>query len=369
MTDKPRIAYLSGSNATIGNSPALVTSNKARAQYGLPLRPNPDGSAPRFDVLRPQRLAAPATVYVQQFSAHPLEKDAAELYGPPDGYVDAAGAFREDRRSDTDIPVYRVELTPEDGLYPLPYMARQADGSAWEDDCAYPGAPASHSRQAYYPDGSRIFEEIDRFGMDEHGMGNLISRLADVDFYRVLPSGGYTKGLSAAERTDVGEGDIQPEKMGQDFFVYRPVHLAVSPPRGRLATIVNDVQKILDSGEYLGAIWTQGSPRVEETLYWMNLLLDTTLARSAMTGRRTWWIRSTIFHPASGRTARAKTAPVPWSSRNSRYSRHAKCRKATPAPAATSSPAVMAGCWAPSVTASRRSSPIYPARSTRISRT
>ena len=74
MTDKPRIALLSGSNATIGNSPALVTSNKARAQYGLPLRPNPDGSAPRFDVLRPQRLAAPATVYVQQFSAHPLER-------------------------------------------------------------------------------------------------------------------------------------------------------------------------------------------------------------------------------------------------------------------------------------------------------
>ena len=74
MTDKPRIAYLSGSNATIGNSPALVTSNKARAQYGLPLRPNPDGSAARFDVLRPQRLAAPVTVYVEQFSAHPLER-------------------------------------------------------------------------------------------------------------------------------------------------------------------------------------------------------------------------------------------------------------------------------------------------------
>lgn len=287
MTDKPRIAHLSGSNATIGNSPALVTSNKARAQYGLPLRPNPDGSAPRFDVLRPQRLAAPATVYIQQFSAHPLENDAAELYGPPDGYVDATGVFHEDRQSAGDIPVYRVELTPEDGLYPLPYMARQADGSAWEDDCAYPGAPASHSRQAYYPDGSRIFEEIDRFGMDEHGMGNLVSRLADVDFYRVLPSGGYTKGLAAADRTDVGDGDIAPEEMGQDFFVYRPVHLAVSPPRGRLATIVNDVQKILDSGDYLGAIWTQGSPRVEETLYWMNLLLDTTLPVCGNAAQRT----------------------------------------------------------------------------------
>ena len=215
-------------------------------------------------------------------------QDAAELYGPPDGYVDASGAFHEDRQSDSaDTPVYRVELTPEDGLYPLPYMARQADGSAWEDDCAYPGAPASHSRQAYYPDGSRIFEEIDRFGMDEHGMGNLISRQADVDFYRVLPSGGYTKGFAAADRTDMGEGDIPAEELGQDFFVYRPVHLAVSPSRGRLATIVNDVQKILDSGDYLGAIWTQGSPRVEETLYWMNLLLDTTLPVCGNAAQRT----------------------------------------------------------------------------------
>jgi len=29
-------------------------------------------------VLRAQRLAAPVTVYVEQFSAHPLEPDAAE---------------------------------------------------------------------------------------------------------------------------------------------------------------------------------------------------------------------------------------------------------------------------------------------------
>jgi L-asparaginase len=27
----------------------------------------------------------------------------------------------------------------------------------------------------------------------------------------------------------------------------------------------------------MGAIWTQGSPRIEETIYWLNLLLDTTL--------------------------------------------------------------------------------------------
>ena len=36
MNAKPRIAHFSGPNATIQNSPPLVTSNKARAKYGLP---------------------------------------------------------------------------------------------------------------------------------------------------------------------------------------------------------------------------------------------------------------------------------------------------------------------------------------------
>lgn len=287
MTDKPRIAHLAGANATIGNSPPLVTSNKARAQYGLPLKTNPDGSPARFDVLRTQRLAAPVTVYVEQYSAHPLERDTAELYGPPDGYVDSKGAFHEDRQSDSDTPVFKIELRPEDGLYPLPYMARQADGSAWEDDCAFPLAPAEKSRQAYYPDGSRIFEEIDRFGIADDGTGNLISAKADVDFYRVLPSGGYTKGLPANERTDMGEGDIPPERLGRDFFAYRPVHLAASPPRAVMATMVNDIHDILETGDYLGAIWTQASPRLEETLYWFNLLLDTTLPIAGNAAQRT----------------------------------------------------------------------------------
>jgi L-asparaginase len=120
MTARPRIAHFAGPNATIQNSPPLMTSNKARRKYGLPLVRNPDGTEARFDVLRPQRLAAPATVYVEQFSAHPLERDAAELYGPPDGYLDAHGQFRKERQSPADKPVHEIELRPEDGLYPLP---------------------------------------------------------------------------------------------------------------------------------------------------------------------------------------------------------------------------------------------------------
>jgi L-asparaginase len=274
---KPKIAVFSGPTATIQNSEPLVTSNKARHKYGLPLRTNPDGSRRRFDALRAQRLAAPVTVYIAQFSAHPLERDAAELYAPPDGYLDPAGVFHTERQGSHDIPVYEVTLRPEDGLYPLPYMARQANGQAWEDDGTVPQAPAAQCRQPFYPDGSRLFEEIDRLGIGDDGLASLLSSKADYDFYRAVPSGGYTKGLPAGKRTDVGEGDIAPEELGQDFFPYRPAYLRWEPPMASLARLTNVVQQALASGQYVGAIWLEGSPFVEETSYWLNLLIDTTV--------------------------------------------------------------------------------------------
>jgi L-asparaginase len=277
MARKARIAHLAGPNATIQNTPPLVTSNKARATHRLPLLRQDDGAPARFDVLRPQRLAKPVIVHVEQFSAHPLEADAAELYGPPDGYIDEAGQVHKKRQSVSDRPVYEVELRPEDGLYPLPYMATQADGQAWEEECAFPDAPEAQARQGFLPDGSRAFEEIDRLQIGEKGTGNLISGKAEIDFYRVLPPAGYTKGLPADRRTDVGTGDIAPEHRGTDFFPYKPPHIAASAPRAALARATNLVQEILASGRYDGAIWTEGSPRIEETIYWFNLLLDTPL--------------------------------------------------------------------------------------------
>src|SRR5438132_7956503 len=264
MNSKPRIAHISGSNATISSSPPLVTSNKAREKRGLELLKDAEGKPVRFDVLRAQRLAAPVKVYVEQFSAHPLERDASELYGPPDGYLDRSGAFHKERKNANDVPVYEVTLSPEDGLYPLPYMAVQADGKPWDDDTTHKNAPANLARQPFYPDGTRVFEEIDRLGVDNHGFGSMISSRVDVDFHRVTPPAGYKKG-------------DPPEVMGRDFFPYRPYHLAASPGRRELATITNSVQKIMASGRYAGAIWTQGSPRIEETIYWLNLLIDTTL--------------------------------------------------------------------------------------------
>jgi L-asparaginase len=274
---RPIIAVFSGPTATVQNSEPLVTSNKARKKYGLPLRANPDGSPARFDVLRPQYLAAPVTIYIKQFSAHPLERDAAELYAPPDGYIGSDGVFRKEPRGPGDTPVYEVTLLPEDGPYPLPYMARQANGQPWESEAAYPLAPAHLCRQSFYPDASRIFEEIDRLGMGHQGTGNLLSSKADFHFYRPAPSGGYKHGLLERERTDNGEGDIAPETFGINFFAYRPSHVRKSPSMGQLAHLTNVVQKAMSSGRYTGAIWLEGSPNVEESIYWLNLLIDTTV--------------------------------------------------------------------------------------------
>jgi hypothetical protein len=274
---KPRIAHLAGPHATIQNTPPLITSNKARQKHGLPLLTHPDGSPTRYDMLRTQRLAAPATVYVEQFSAHPLEADKAELYGPPDGYIGADGKFSKQRHADSDKPVYEIELRPDDGLYPLPYMARQADGSAWEEECAVPGAPDEKARQGFFPDGSRSFEQIERLEISPYGKNNLISARAEVEFHRILPPSGYTKGLPKARRTDQGEGDIAPELRGRDFFPYRPFHLGSAPKRPSLARLTNAAQKVLASGKYEGAQWTEGSPSIEETAYWFHIMLDTTL--------------------------------------------------------------------------------------------
>jgi hypothetical protein len=215
-----------------------------------------------------------------------LERDSAELYAPPDGYIDSAGVFHKQRTSPADKPVYEVTMQPEDGLYPLPYMARQANGQPWETDGTEKNVPSELCRVSFFPDGSRLFEEIDRLGVSHDGVGSLLTAKADFDFYRALPSGGYAKGRSAGERTDVGEGNIPPETRGVDFFPYRPGHLRKEPPMAALARVTNVVQRALGSGKYLGAIWLEGSPFVEETTYWLNLLIDTTLPIAGNSSQR-----------------------------------------------------------------------------------
>ena len=273
---KPRIAVFSGPTATIQNNAPLVTSNKARAQYGLPLLKDEWGRTVT-DWPRYQRIAAPVTVYVEMFTAHPLEADVKELYAAPDGYVNARGEFSKKKSAANDKPVYAVTLKPEDGLYALPYMGRQANGQAWEGVATKPGAPFSEARQTFVPNASRIFEEIERNG------GGIFAK-ADYDFYRAVPAGGYTKGLPAAQRTDVGQGDIPPEKLGVDFFAYGPY--AAAQGRPMLARATNFVQKAMASGKYQGALWLEGSPSVEDTSYWLSLTVDTKLPLTANSAHR-----------------------------------------------------------------------------------
>src|SRR5947199_74927 len=198
---KTKLAVFSSPTATIQNSEPLVTSNKARENYGLPPRLNPDGTPMRFDVLRAQKLATAVTVYIEQFSAHPLERDAAELYAPPDGYLDSSGVFHKQPTGPNDKAVYAVTLRPEDGLYPLPYMARQANGQGWEMDGTEKNAPGELCRVPFFPDGSRLFEEIDRLGISDEGVGCLLSGKAEYDFYRAPPSGGSATARRPGQRS------------------------------------------------------------------------------------------------------------------------------------------------------------------------
>ena len=250
---KPRIAIFSGPRSTIANTPTLVTSKKGR----LPR----DRTLPgRSDHLVPQVLYEPVRVKIRKFSAHPLEEDARAVY------------------HDDGKEYYEVELQPEDGPYLLPYMARRADGSPngvpFEDDDLLNAALNYGGRQFFYPDASRIFTEIDRTisGRDEHGEGSILDRRADYDFIRVMPPAGYTQ-----------RGEVS----GVDYFPYKPFPLAKSLRYQDLARVINAVQSTLASGNYVGGIWLQATPTIEETLYWLSLLVDTDLPIAGIASQRT----------------------------------------------------------------------------------
>jgi L-asparaginase len=252
ILSKPRIAIFSGPNATIANSPPLVTSNKARLS-GERLIPG------HRDHLVPQVLYESVKVKIKKFSAHPLEHDSASVY------------------SDDGKDYYEVELTPDDGPYLLPYMARRSNGTRkgvpfealdmWNSSLGFGG------RQFFYPDASWIFEDIDRSiaGRDPNGVGSILDKLADYEFIRVLPPGGY-----------VSKG----EKPGVDFFPYRPEPIAKIVRVGDLATAANLVTTSLSSKKFEGGIWMDGSPQVEESLYWLSLLIDTELPIVAIASQR-----------------------------------------------------------------------------------
>jgi L-asparaginase len=249
----PRIAVFAGPNATILNTPPLVTSGGA--------------AAGGCQALRPQRLAAPVTVYIDQFSAHPMEADAAHLYAQADGWLDTQGTLHPGPVPGA-RPVYRVELRPEDGPYLLPYVARQHDGTEWSDATSHTGAGFENARQTFYPDASWLYHHIDRFGVAPDGSSGALSRMAGFKFFRALPPAGYMNPPS-------GAGKPAPEVPGEDFFPYFPYHLQARPAASHLAAATNLVQRALAGGRFDGAQWLESSTTIEETLYWLSLLVDT----------------------------------------------------------------------------------------------
>ena len=248
----PLVAVVAGPTATILNQDPPVTSRLARKVHGLPPALDWHRRPVATDPLHFQRLAAPVTVYIEAHSAHPLEAGAAAQYAPPDGYLDDANAFSKERRSPSDRPVYVATLRPEDGPYPLPYMARRADGGAWERHSPAAG-PGDGVRQTFWPDASCLVAEIERTA--SHLNGNLSAR-ARFAFHRAAPSAGPV-----------------PEKAGGDYFPYG--YHEFFPPRPQLAVITNTVQQALAAPDVRGLIWLEGSPRITETLYWLQLVIDT----------------------------------------------------------------------------------------------
>ena len=149
------------------------------------------------------------------------------------------GVFHRERQAPSDKPVYEVELRPEDGLYPLPYMARQADGQRVGGGLRHARARRRERRgSASIPTARGCFEEIDRLGIGENGVGNLISATADVDFYRVVPAGRLHQGAAggAAHRRRRGRHRARDAR-ARLLPLQARITCGAAPPRPALARI------------------------------------------------------------------------------------------------------------------------------------
>ena len=92
---KVRIAHLAGPTATIQNTPPLVTSNKARRKARASAARKRGREGGSRSTASPAASRGAGDGLCRAVHAHPLESDAAELYGSPDGYIDADGRLRK----------------------------------------------------------------------------------------------------------------------------------------------------------------------------------------------------------------------------------------------------------------------------------
>ena len=191
MTGKPTIAIVP-TGGTIQNGLPFVTSSKA----GGPL-----------NALRAQRLHEPVTVRIRR-----EDRD-----GNP---VTDGEAFQE------------VTLTPEDGLYLLPYMEEGHEPAA--------------TYSSFHLAAERVIEEIDRFGVDTNGRNGLLSDVADLRVHRVI---------------DPDTGDEL--RRGGETFTMR-----------ELVLIANAVNEAIAQPDVDGCIVTHGTFTTEETAAFLHYTVN-----------------------------------------------------------------------------------------------
>jgi len=167
------------------------------------------------DALHPQRLTADLNADAESGSAHPLLPSTGGTAG---------------------------SRVPAGRLHPLPYRG-EADAES----------------QTFLPSAERLFEEIDTLELDEDGRTRVLGRLADFAFHRAGAPGGY---------------EAEGERPGVDFFPYGETSRRAEPGFDALLRITNTVQEIAD-GPADAVQWLEGTPVIEETLYWLSLLVDT----------------------------------------------------------------------------------------------
>ena len=138
------------------------------------------------------------------------------------------------------------------------------------------GCAGRKGRQGFFPDGSRSFEEIDRLQIGVDGVGNLISLKAGNDFYRAMPPGATAKACRLrCVRTRV-RATFRP-KCGVATFSLQAVASHRCAVAGIPGTRYQHGQRVLLAENMRVRIWTESSPTIEETIYWLNLLIDATL--------------------------------------------------------------------------------------------
>ena len=154
--------------------------------------------------------------------------------------------FTKSATGPDDKPVYEITLEPEDGLYPLPYMARQANGQPWETDGTEKNAAGRTDARAVFSRRLALIRRDRPLGDFRRRGGLFAYRKAAFRFLSRSAVGRlHDRGEARASAPISATATFAPEIRGSDFFPYRPGYLRKEPPMAALARLTNVVQRAL----------------------------------------------------------------------------------------------------------------------------